>query len=268
LAGHQAQASAIRLGFDAARDLTPGRGALGAWHGMESMVRILLPVRITGIPPGMEILSERIAVTADAPGGAQWSSGWTGFGGTLRPNGDNWLLPEDGAYWQYFYIDPAFFERTRNAPLHLRTTAAFTLLSEARTARLTPPTIAKLVPDFGFCTARANLGGISNAIRGSVSLACLAPFQRADWVLVRMQSRRTGQFQTSGTRQEVSYSPYPTELTASLWMPVTAGMLAADPSDLDVVLEARHAEAHFERELDVPVIWLDQFRDTRAGALR
>jgi hypothetical protein len=267
-AHHPAEAAAIHLGFDAARDLKPGRGALGTWHGTESMVRFLLPVQVTGIPAGMEILSERIAVTAEGPAGARWSSGWTELGGTLRPTGDNWLLPEDGAYWQYFHIDRAFFERTRNAPLHLRTTTAFTLLSAARTIRLTPPAVAQPVPDFGFCAARANFGGMSSAIGGSLSVACLAPFQHADWVSLRMQSRRTGQFVISGTRQEVSYSPYPTALSAGLWKPAGAAWLAHDPSDLDIVLEARHAEAHFERALEVREIRLDQYRDTPPGAIR
>jgi hypothetical protein len=268
-ARHPAEASAIRLGFDAARDLTPGRDVLGTRHGTESMVRILLPVQITGIPAGMEILSERIVITAEAPGGARWNSGWTEFGGTLRPTGDNWLLPEDGAYWQYFYIDRAFLERTRSAPLHLRTTAAFTLLSAARTTRLTPPTVARPVPEFGFCTARANPGMLSNTIGGSASVVCLgAPFQHADWMSVRMQSRRSGHFVNSGIRPGVGYGSYPTELSASLWNPVAAGMLVNDPSDLDFVLEARHAEAHFERTLDLREIRLDQYRDPQTGGLR
>jgi hypothetical protein len=267
-ASHPEEASAIRLAFDPARDLAPGRGVLGTRRVTESMVRILLPVQVTGIPSGMEILSERIAVMAEIPGGARWSSGWTDLGGTLHPAGDSSLLPENGPYWQHLYIDRAYFVQTRNAPVHLRTTAAFTLLSHAQTARLTPPTFARPVPDFGFCTARANQGGISNTIRGSMSLACLAPFQHADWTLVRIQSRRTGQFQTVGTRQDVSYSPYPTDVSAMVWTAVRAAMLVVDPSNLDFVLEARSAEAHFERTLDIPEIRLEQFRDTPAGAMR
>ena len=267
-ASHPAEASAIRLDFDTARDLGPGRGVLGTWHGTESMVRILLPVRITGIPDGMKILNERVAVSAESPGGSRWSSGWNDLGRTLHPGGNGPLLPADGEYWQYVYIDRAYFAQTRNAPVHLKTTAAFTLLSKPRTTRLKPPTVAQPVADFGFCTARANAGGISNTIRGSMSLVCLSPIQHADWVLVRTQSRRTGQFQTAGTRQDVSYSPYPTDVSAVLWTDVRAAMLVIDPSDLDFVLEARHAEAHFERTLNIPEIRLDQYRDTPAGAIR
>ena len=101
-----------------------------------------------------------------------------------------------------------------------------------------------------------------------MSVACRSPFQHADWVSLRMQSRRTGQFVTSGTRLDISYSPYPTPLSASLWKPAGAAWLAHDPTDLDIVLEARQAEAHFERALDVPEIRLDQYRDTPAGAIR
>jgi citrate lyase gamma subunit len=124
------------------------------------------------------------------------------------------------------------------------------------------------VSEFGFCTARANQGGISDTIRGSMSLVCLAPFQPADWTLVRIQSRRTGQFQTAGTRQDVSFSPYPTVVSAMVWTDVRAAMLVTDASNLDFVLEARHAEAHFERTLDIPEIRLDQYRDTPPGAMQ
>lgn len=268
IAGHPAAASTIRLGWDADRDLAAGRGALGTWQGAEAMVRILLPVQVTGIPAGMEILSERIAVAAEASDGARWTSGWTNFGGTLRVNGDNSLLPEDGSYWQYVAIDRAFFERTRSAPIHLQTTTAFTLLSAAGTTRLTPPTVARLVPGFGFCTARANPGPFSNAIGGGVSVACLSPFQHADWVLVLMQSRRTGQFVTAGLRQQVSFSPYSADLSASLWSPVATSSLVTNPSDLDILLESRRATAHFERTLDVREIRLQQFRDSQGGAIR
>jgi hypothetical protein len=265
-ARHPAAASAISLRFDAARSLAPGLGALMSSRETESMVRILLPVQITGIPAGMEILSERIAVTAESPNGSRWSSGWTAFGGTLRPTGDNWLLPEDGAYWQYLYIDRAFFARSGKTPLHLRTTAAFTLLSEARTTKLTPPTVGRPVPEFGFCTARANLGALSSTIGGSVFLVCLAPLQHAHWVSVFMQSRRSGRFVNSGIRQDVGYNPYLTQLGASMWEPVRAGMLANDPLDLDFVLETRRAEAHFERALDAPEIRLDRYLDMQSGA--
>ena len=101
-----------------------------------------------------------------------------------------------------------------------------------------------------------------------MSVACLSPFQDDDWVLIRTQSRRTGQFQTSGTRQDVSYSPYPTDVSAGLWTRSGAAMLVSDPSDLDFVMEARHAEAHFERALDIPAIRLDQYRDSPSGGIR
>jgi hypothetical protein len=262
----ETDASAIRVALEPARDLALGRGALAAWRGTQDFVRIFVPVQVTGIPAGMEVYSEHIAVTVEIPGGPSWSSGWSSLGGTLRQTGDERLLPADGAYWQYMKIDRAFFEKIRDTPAHLHTIAAFTLFAEARTTRLTPPTTARWAPEAGFCSSRASGGDSTGAIRGFLSVVCLSPFQHADRVEILMQSRRTGLTEGSGVRL-VSYSPYQTDLTPSLWTAIGADMLVNNPSDEDILIEARQAVAHFERDLDVREIRLAQYQDARVRAM-
>jgi hypothetical protein len=261
----QADTSAIRIALDPARSLASGRGALAAWRGSQDFVRIFVPVQVTGIPAGREMFSEHIAVTVEIPGGPSWSSGWSGLGGTLRQTGEERLLPADGAYWQYMNIDRAFFEKIRDTPAHLHTTAAFTLFAEANITRLTPPTTSRWAPEAGFCSSRASGGAASGSIRGFLSVVCISPFQHADRVEILTQSRRTGLIEGSGVRL-VSYSPYQTDLTPSLWTDVSAQMLVTDPSDKDILIEARQAAAHFELHLDVREIRLGQYQDRKPGA--
>ena len=266
----------VQVRFDPGRDAAGGRGIRARDYPGDDLVRLVLPVQVHGIAMGTELLSERVAVTA-AANGESWSSGWTDYGGTLQTTGDNTLLPADGDYWQYVYLDRGFFERHRHAPVRLQTAAAFTLLSDSRTTRLKPPTDAFWVPDFGFCKTRANPASISNSIRGAVAVTCLAPFQQGQWVRIGMQSRRTGIYEDSrrsgtlqnlATREERSYAPYPTEFDASIWKLFGTGALVSDPSDMDVVLESRRAEAHFERTVTVPAIRLADYLDRPAGGAR
>jgi hypothetical protein len=267
---------AVQLRFDAERDPAGGRGVRARDLQDGDLVRLVLPVQVSGIPAGLELQSERIAVTVEAAGDS-WNSGWTDFGGTLQTTGDNTLLPADGPYWQYVYLDRAFFDRHRNRPVRLRTAAAFTLLSGPRTTRLVPPTDAVWVPEFGFCKTRANPAAVSNSIRGAVAVTCLAPFQQGQWVRIGMQSRRTGVFEDSrrsgtlqnlATREARSYGPYPTEFDASVWQLFGTAALVSDPSDMDVVLESRHAVVHFERTLTLPAIRLADYLDQPAGGTR
>lgn len=271
------QSDTIRLSLDPHRDLAPGRDVLGFWRGAETYMRIVLPVELRGLPAGMQVLSERIAVVVDAPDGVSWSGPWSDAGGTLRLTGEQRLLPEDGAYWQYFYIDRALYERLKNTPVHLRTSAAFTLLSPATTRRLTPPTLASFVPQFGFCATRAIAGGISNAINGLASVVCLAPLQSPEWGALYVQSRRTGRTESFGTqigrtrslwREALTYSPYPVGLGTSVWAMLGDAKPVYDAEALDILLEERHAVAYMERNLDLQGVHLSQYQDAPTGASR
>ena len=256
------QADPIRITMDNTRDIAPGRGVLGRWHGSESYVRIVLPVQVTGVPTGGALLSERIAARLESADGASWSGPWSDAGGTLHLQGEQRLLPEDGAYWQYFYVDRAVFDRLKNTPVHVRTSAAFTLLSAPTTTRITPPTLAQFVPRFGFCATRAIGAGLSNMINEAVSAICLAPFQEPEWFALYVQSRRTG-----GSRALEADSRFPTvrirwNLAAGTWSMVGDVKPVYNPPDLDVLLESRQAVAHFERGLDLPALRLIQYEDS------
>ncbi|HXA48863.1 MAG TPA: hypothetical protein VNV86_01095, partial [Candidatus Acidoferrum sp.] len=240
--------SALRLTLDATRDLTPGRGVFGIPRGTERYVRILLPVRLSGIPAGSQLLSERIAARIQNADGTVWSSGWNDAGGTYRLEGEKTLLPQDGAYWQYFYIDRPLYERVKDAPADLRTSAAFTLLSAAATTRLATPTRLSFVPAFGYCATSANGMGEGKTINSVLVAVCLAPFQLPEWSAMYIQSRRTGRIEEFGrpqgsipsaTDQPRAYGPYPVNLYASAWDLLGDVKPVYNGADFDVLLESR-----------------------------
>jgi hypothetical protein len=269
--------SALQLTLDATRDLAPGRGVLGKAPGSDAYVRIVLPVRLSGLPAGTQLLSERIAAQIHTANGSGWSSGWNDAGGTYRLEGEKTLLPQDGPYWQYFYIDHAIYERIKDAPADLRTSSAFTLLSAPTTTRLPTPTRSALVPAFGYCATGANGLGGGNTINSVVVAVCLAPFRLPEWSALYVQSRRTGRIEEFGRPQgsipnaadhAVSYGPYPVNLHANAWDLLGSVKPVYNAADFDVLFESRRALSHFERELEFRGIRLAQYRDAAAGGAR
>ena len=99
-------------------------------------------------------------------------------------------------------------------------------------------------------------------------MVCISPFPHAGRVEVLIQSRRTGRAESSGVFPEVSYGPFPTDPAPSLWKAQRVDMLVNNPTDMDIVLAARQATAHFERDLDVRETRLAQYQDAKPGAMR
>ncbi len=259
-------ADTVRLSADLDRDPAPARGVLGFWHGTGGYVRLVLPVRIAGIPKDMALLSERIAARLDLPGGDSWNGSWSNAGGTFQLSGPQHLLSADGAYWQYFYVNRGLYNRIKSTPVRLRTSAAFTLLSPPATTRVTPPTVARPVPEFGFCATRAVSAGLSNMINGAVTVICLAPFQEhVEWAALSVQSRGTGRIEALGAPREFSYGPYPADLGANVWSMLGDVKPVYNPADLDILLEGRHAAAWLQRDLDLPGVRLIRYEDSSVG---
>jgi len=115
-------------------------------------------VRVTGIPQGMALYSERATVTVDAPARARWSSGWDSLNALCSPLGrvlplmeEERLLPGDGEYWLYVNLDGSFYNRIGSGPTHLHARMALTLLSREQISPLTPREGEQAVSNDGFC---------------------------------------------------------------------------------------------------------------------
>jgi hypothetical protein len=254
LSGQPVADTVASIAFDPARDsrtrpigkvMRPGQSV----HG------IAIPVRVTGIPEGMALYSERASVSADAPAHARWISGWDSLNSLWLGRGqagmeDERFLTGDGEYWLYLNIHSSFYGRAGSKPLHLHAKLALTLLSREQVSPLMLREGAQAVSNDGFCwiTVRSWLFVSS----------CSWPVRTPARLGLRLRSGETNLPPTSwGGSLVGSYGPYPT--SGGLWQWADRGG-SMQPPLTGIELVTRQAVAHFERELDIPALgnWIIQ----------
>ncbi len=264
LGAQPVSAATARVAFDPARDprtpiLIPERWTMFR----PAAIAIPIPVRVTGIPPGMALYSDRAAVTISAPKGERWNSGWDSLNQLLRLVGkiyspdrrqvfamtEERVLAGDGEYWLYLMVDRSFYRRVLPGPMHLHAQLALTLLSPQQITPLALRDGAQAVPDDGFCSFRPRSRFLeAHCLWPGRAPACSHLHLRPGRIV-----RPPGQAYLSITNQEQervgSYAPYPT--SDGLWQGYVPG-LSADPPPLGIDLITRRAVAHFERDLDIP----------------
>jgi hypothetical protein len=211
---------------------------------------INLPIKVTGIPAGTALVSERVTARIEAPGGRSWTSTWTRTGGVYRttPLEDPHLIPGDGPYWVYVNVDDEFYRTVKEMPVHLHTAVALTLLGERRTVPLATRDSNEAVSDEGLC--RAGPGPFAKLM---VTCAWLGHTPARAYVTA--VSIRTGQT-SAGLITAGSGSPYP--LSGSIWAR-DAALFTPPPATHEMDLETWQAVAHFDRELDLPQVRLADY---------
>jgi hypothetical protein len=245
-------ASVARIAFDPARDPRTAPGTTTMWGRGQNVSGVWIPVRVTGIPAGMALYSDRATATVGTPDGKTWTSDWDSMNKLSRVlagthvRTDERFLPSDGEYWLYLNIDRPFYRRTRSDAIHLHARVAVTLLSPERITPLALREGAQAIPNDGFCwvTRRERL----------LAADCLWPATAP----ARLEFRPRWRDANSGRDGEPgvtigdpagSYAPYPT--SGDLWQWSLHGVIAdAPPAAID--LATRRALAHFERDLDIP----------------
>ena len=252
IAAQRVPATAARISFDPARDprtwiLRPNRWALFR----PEAIAIPIPVRITGIPPGMALYSDRADVTIGTPKGERWRSGWDSMNALVRladwinhysnnssdPEGR--VLAGDGEYWMYLMVDRSFYQRVRSGPMHMHAQLALTLLSPQQTTLLTLRDGPQAIPNNGFCLVRWGSRFLeTNCLWPGRLPACLHVHLRTGREIHEPEMDRIN-----------SYARFPT--WGGLWQSDSPYLNAyAPPLGADLV--TRNAVAHFERDLDIP----------------
>jgi hypothetical protein len=244
LSGQPVAGTVARIVFDPARDpsLLPRFG------------RQWIPVQVTGIPAGMALCSDRVAVTVETPGGTRRTSGWQSQNALVRLAGtapDAWkkderLLTGDGGYWLRL---GNLFGRS-SAPIHLRAKLALTLLSPENVTLLEPCKGTQASSQNGFCRVSQDGSFWVTFRRGVIATGSSWPVRTPARLGLRPRPRDGD----AGQRGEPalwwdsvgSYCPYP---VSGDWQQ-TGGTFDPPPADLDLV--TREAVAHFERDLDIP----------------
>lgn len=241
LGGQHVADTVARIAFDPARDPRTRPTDGSEWPG-QNVYGIAIPVRITGIPDGMALYSDRATVSVETPAGRRWNSGWDSLNRLFRALGrrgasmeEGRFLPGDGEYWLYLNIDRSFYR-----PVHLHASVALTLLSAERIAPLALREGAQAVSNDGFCWATSRILLVETACSWPVRTPARSEFR----------SRPGGT--SLGLRSPVgSYGPYPTSVGLWQW---AGQVVTTDPSFWGMDLVTRVAVAHFERDLDIPAL--------------
>jgi hypothetical protein len=207
-------------------------------------------VRITGIPTGARLISERTAASIEAPGGKFWKSAWTPMGGLAAV--------ADAAYRQHIYIDTKFYDDLKDTPVRLRTTVALTLLGDRESKAIAAQGRTGHLQGDAFCFAGPG-PFVHNIIVG-----CTWPGGAPPRAYVQARSTQTNVLVESLVSRDGSYAAFP--LDGSMWSTASAVLTVAEPGELR--LETWRALAHFERELDIPQIRLSDFAIRRITDLK
>jgi hypothetical protein len=243
--------TAVRLEGD------PGR-KVGVWssHPQEARIAIALPIRVTGIPDGMEVYSERVNVSLLAPGGAVWSSGLDDYNviqdQALEPEAVDRRLPGKGEpYWLTANIDAAFYHEHGGEPIRVHATVAFTMLGQAQTTVVKRWGEPQAIAGDGICEFSKQ--------ETSVGAFCISPLRRPALTVVRFDPLPPGYpiglvslDPPSGGRDLGGFG---------IWRVVQSGMMTAPREPFAMSVEVREAVGHFERELDISAVRLKEFEE-------
>ena len=236
--------SVARIIFDPARDPRTSPPSNSSWQ-RQDVGPISIPVRVTGIPAGMALYSDRARVTVGTPNGRKWKSDWDSMNALCRVlSGAHAGIPErflpgDGEYWLCLNIDRSIYLRASSEAIHLRARVALTLLSPEQITPLALRPGVQAIPHDGVCWVTRG----DRLLKTDCSWPARAP---ADF---NLRLRPGGPWPRPSWDSGVSYATYPTSEELWQWSG-QAVTLDTPPVGIDVA--TRKAVAHFERDLDIP----------------
>ncbi|HEY6988182.1 MAG TPA: hypothetical protein VH369_07360 [Bryobacteraceae bacterium] len=214
-------------------------------------VGIELPLKIDGVPPGMEAKAEGLTMQVIAPNGVVRQ-------GARRPwmqiDSDRQLLTLMNE------VDGPFYQSVKDKAVKIRGTLYLTLFGNRRTTRVPFGGERVATHGMGICSAHRTAGGS----RGRVYfLLCTSPFRTPpDLITVRFEEREKNAFRQIRPypeRRVVSYSPLTADLDIS---PVSQYVtsLTPFPRELsDVVIDDLEPLAHVTREFELDGLRLGEF---------
>jgi hypothetical protein len=215
----------VAADFSAAR--TPGRTALPRPFPVGDYIRIHLPLSVQGVPDGDEVRIDVLTFSFEGADGQKWN-----FSTGSSPPLETPALQSD------VFMDATFFNREREKPVVFRATLYLTL--------------------FGKETEKA-LGG-SALINLTPQLQCLEDNRYPqDFLLCRTAFRNPSDLITLRRGdsyrvwRDVSYSPFPAELTLN---PISDIRFLSE-EDQNSVLLFREPLAHFRRHVELRDLRLD-----------
>jgi hypothetical protein len=194
-----------------------------------------LRFRIVGVPTGAFVACEAARVSVESPSGAVWRSGVLWLKSRIAQTPGNCQVQA--------WVDGAFFNDNRLRQVHIRSTLYFTVFGNERTASMRVGAEPAAFPGLGVCRAMA----LAN---GAPAILCRTAFR---WprglVWSRDASGRGDVFE-----QEMSYSPFPSDLRVS---PVDSFWARAFPDESgEVAIVSQRPIAHVRTDVDLPNVQL------------
>jgi hypothetical protein len=198
-------------------------------------IPLALPLNVTGLAPGMDVISDDVDVSLTAEGQTR----------DLEQNISSTLEHQPDGYRQTLLIDRAIFDRLKGQRVRLQVTQYLTLLGNpvSRIVEFRGKPVG--VPGVGLCS------GWGPDLYKFVY--CVSPLREASNVLVMERPGQRGRF-----FNETSYSPLPADASTFPlhWHQTSFGPLTDFPQATLISLEPL---AHFRREIDLPDIDLADY---------
>jgi len=218
-----------------------------------------LPLRVTGVPAGTSLVSQRTAITIQG-GGRQWSSGWTPYAILLGTNSleDIRLIQRDGPAWEYFDMDRDFYAAVKDSPVTVRISVAAMFLDGRETRPMNPKGRTRNLPDDGLCQAQP-IEQLLRDVRGiagirNVSVTCRWPRPGPERAYVRAASSQTAE---SSQGLLIGGTAGPLSMNQSVWNGGSA--ILTGRSQLQFTVETWRAAGYFERSVELNGVLLRDY---------
>ena len=221
--------SSIHIVFDGTRERTR------AWvtDTVKEAAEIDIPLQVTGIPKGADLVSDYVGVTFESADGSRWQD----VGRTM-------LYYSRGHYWLKFHVPEGVFIRQKNNPVTLRTIAYFTLLGDRKSTRIEAQAESP-VQGLGLCSALVTR-------QRDWSIICRSPFRDSSLFALNALLANGPDDDTLSLPQGGSYSPYLAEAGISPLVATFQGsMTTSDPSLKAVNISTEAVLEHFRCDFEV-----------------
>ena len=232
------RAATVRTLFDSGRD-PASLAALGEFRPRwGNRVRLELPVRIEGIPPGYDVVSDALNLCVEPDGDEAQCTGWSA---------SHSLHSSTSGFWVRFALLPRFYDRLVHRPARLRIAMALALFADRETTE-----VAASVRQ-----VRLSATAVLRREDGALVCRSLDPSERAVLTLEEtgdgsVPLRRTLMTHTSygPLTGDIEFVPYAVRGLRSTLLPAAARRL---------VITMQHPAGHFISGFETRVKGLEYF---------
>ncbi len=235
------QAKLSKKAFDgsALQISLPAKSKQPSHQWKTARVPVQLPITVAGIPAGVELIADSVAVSIDSGGGRKWESE------SDRPASVNRQTSQSGnvTYHTTAMVDPRFFNDVKDRRVQLHASIYFTAFGNTRSRTIPLQNTPQNVMD-----------GLQCYLGAFDVVTCRSAFQ---WPVLLVYSQFGDRI--SYLTRMVSYSPVPGGLDLN---PIISHWATSAPASArEVTIGAKEPLAHFRRDIDLHDVHLPDFTE-------